>query len=379
VAAVSGLPIGAWSEWVRRGLVMLVVSCPCALVISTPVSIVSGITRASRDGVLIKGGAFIEIAARVRAIAFDKTGTLTVGRPEVAEVISLQHRRSDDVLAIAGALESASNHPIARAVVRAAAGNAHPGELSEYEEVFGSGVRGVLGGERFEVCSPARARETGLLDAEASSAIEAIEARGRTVLVLLAGDGAAGVIGVADAVRDEAPSAVEALREGGIEHLVMLTGDNERVAEEVAESTGVTGFLARLLPEAKTDAVRVLKERYGTVAMVGDGVNDAPALAAADIGIAMGAAGTDTALETADVALMRDDLSALPGFFALARRTVGTIRANVVFSVAVKAVFLVLAVTGRATLWMAVFADTGVSLLVILNGMRLLRPAPRRR
>ena len=193
------------------------------------------------------------------------------------------------------------------------------------------------------------------------------------MLVLLADADAVALLAIADRSRPEAPSAIAGLRALGIEHLVMLTGDNERVAESVAEEVGLTGYLARLLPAAKTDAVRVLKERYDTVAMVGDGVNDAPALAAADVGIAMGAAGSDTALETADVALMRDDLSALPGFFALSRRVMRTIVANISFSIGIKAIFLVLAVTGSATLWMAVFADTGVSLLVILNGMRLLR------
>jgi Cd2+/Zn2+-exporting ATPase len=334
---------------------------------------VSGITRASRDGVLVKGGTFLETAAEVKAIAFDKTGTLTRGRPELAELIAVNSHTEREVLALAGALESHSNHPIARAVVAAAADAAHPGELTEYTEVPGRGVRATVAGEPWELCSPVCAEESGALTAEVAAASAAMEERGRTTLVLLSRGSAAGVLGVADAVRPETGPVIEALQGMGIEHLVMLTGDNERVGQAVAEQSGLTGFLARLLPAGKTDAVRVLQERYGTVAMVGDGVNDAPALAAADIGIAMGAAGTDTALETADVALMRDDLSALPGFFALGQRTMRIIMANVVFSIAVKAVFLVLAVMGYATLWMAVFADTGVSLLVIANGMRLLR------
>ncbi len=365
-----------WSEWVSRSLVMLVVSCPCALVISTPVSIVSGITRASRDGVLVKGGAYLETAAKVRAIAFDKTGTLTLGRPEVAQLAGFHGLSAEEALHIAAALESQSNHPIARAVVRAAADAALP-DVSSYHEAPGRGVSGVIGGVAYEVCSPSCAEQHGAVTAEVASAIASAEESGSTALVLTDASRVLGVIGVADQVRSEAREAVAALRRLGIEHLVMLTGDNERVGEAVTEAAGLTGFLARLLPAAKTDAVRVLKERYGTVAMVGDGVNDAPALAASDIGIAMGAGGTDTALETADVALMRDDLTALAGFFALGRRTVRTIAVNISFSVIVKAIFLVLALTGRATLWMAVFADTGVSLLVILNGMRLLRPARR--
>lgn len=208
----------------------------------------------------------------------------------------------------------------------------------------------------------------------AAETVARVEARGETALVLFSGDGPVAVIGIADRVRPETAGALQRLRRAGVGHLVMLTGDNDRVARAVAEEVGLTEYRARLLPDDKTRAVGELKERLGWVAMVGDGVNDAPALAAADIGIAMGAAGTDTALETADVALMRDDLTALPGFFALGRRTVNTIRQNVAFSIVIKALFLALAITGTATLWMAVFADTGVALLVILNGMRLLRP-----
>lgn len=373
IGATTPLEVGSFAEWIRRALVMLVVSCPCALVISTPVSVVSGITRASRDGVLVKGGTFLEAAAKVKAVAFDKTGTLTLGRPELAEVTPLEGRTDGEVLALAAALETHSNHPIARAVVRAAGDTVHPGELRQFEEVAGRGVSARLDGQHVEICSPACAEEGGPLPAEATLAIAGAEERGRSALVLMEAGRPIGVIAVADEVRPSAPVAISQLKAMGISHLVMLTGDNERVGEAVTAHANLTGFLARLLPAAKTDAVRVLQERYGTVAMVGDGVNDAPALAAADIGIAMGAAGSDTALETADVALMRDDLSALPGFFDLGRRTMRTIVANVTFSIAVKAVFLVAAITGFATLWMAVFADTGVSLLVILNGMRLLR------
>ncbi len=373
MAAVLGASWGSWSEWINRALVVLVVSCPCALVLSTPVSIVSAITRASRDGVLVKGGAFLELAADVRAVALDKTGTLTRGKTRVAEVVGFAEHGEAEVLAVAAVLESHSNHPIARAVVAAAGEGRNATQVEQYEERPGVGVSGVIDGVRWELCSPACARDRVAFDGGLTPAVDAAEARGLTVLVLLAAEQPAGLIAVADEIRAESAAAIEAVKSGGIEHLIMLTGDNERVAEAVAAATGLTGILARLLPAAKVDAVRVLQERYGVVAMVGDGVNDAPALAAADIGIAMGAAGSDTALETADVALMRDDLCALPGFFALGRRTRSTIRVNVAFSIAVKAVFLVLALTGVATLWMAVFADTGVSLLVILNGMRLLR------
>jgi Cd2+/Zn2+-exporting ATPase len=376
-ALAGGAGLTAWSEWVRRALVLLVVSCPCALVISTPVSIVSGITRASRDGVLVKGGAFLETAAAVDAVAFDKTGTLTHGRPEVVELVTFGPLADNRALEVAAALESHSTHPIARAVVSATDSAVLP-QPSGFIERPGVGVSGIIDGVEWEVASPVRADEVAEGASEGvRAAVEVAEAAGRTALVLLEDRTPVAVISVADTVRPESAEVMRALKGMGVQHVVMLTGDNEAVAQTIAAEIGLTGYLARLLPEAKTEAVRALKERYRIVAMVGDGVNDAPALAAADISIAMGAAGSDTALETADVALMRDDLGSLPGFFALGRRTVQTIRANVAFSIIVKAVFVVLALTGNATLWMAVFADTGVSLLVILNGMRLLRTPAR--
>jgi len=374
LAWMLGVDWGPWSEWVRRALVVLVVSCPCALVISTPVAIVSGITRATRDGVLVKGGAFLEVAAGIKTLALDKTGTLTRGTPEVVSVASFGGHTEAEVRSLAGALEANSNHPLARAVVRAAGESAHPGVVADFTETPGQGVSATVDGAKCLLGSAASVRGLVALDEEAEAAVGAAEDAGATALVLVLGGTAVGVIAVADEVRPESANVLERLRAAGIERTVMLTGDNQRVAAAVAQHTGVDEFRAALLPSDKTDAVRELK-RTGPVAMVGDGVNDAPALAASDVGIAMGAAGSDTALETADVALMRDDLAALPGFFRLARRTMRTIIANVAFSVGVKVVFLGLAVTGNATLWMAVFADTGVSLLVILNGMRLLAPS----
>lgn len=380
LALATGASGGAWAQWFERALVLLVVSCPCALVISTPVSIVSGITRASRDGVLVKGGAFLELAAHVDAVAFDKTGTLTRGVPELVSVMVLDGAREPEVIAVAGALESHSTHPIARALARAAhtaeaASHLREPAVSGFTELPGAGVTGVVAGETWSVASPAFAASAGVLESEvARAAVESTESAGHTALVVSRAGSAVAVLGVADEIRPETPGALEKLRRGGIKHLVMLTGDNERVAARIAQAAGLTEVRSRLLPEDKTAAVVELRGRYKTVAMVGDGVNDAPALAASDLGIAMGAAGSDTALETADVALMRDDLEALVGFFALGRRTVRTIVQNVVASVVIKFVFLALALTGTATLWMAVFADTGVALLVILNGMRLLRP-----
>jgi len=363
-----------WSVWLYRGLVVLVAACPCALVISTPVTFVSAIARAGRDGVLVKGGAYLEMAAKLDAIAFDKTGTLTEGRPVVTDVVAAPGRDELELLAVAASLEAHSNHPLATAVMAYTVARdilARP--VSGLEEMPGRGLAGVIDGRRYELVSPGFAEEIAQVSDALASAIGNLEAQGRTVLVLVEEGVATGFIGVSDPVRSEAGEALTALKAAGVRHTVMLTGDNERTAEAVANSVGIAAHMARLLPEAKVDAVLRVKERWGTVAMVGDGINDAPALAAADLGIAMGAAGSDTALETADVALLGDDLSALPRFLALGRRTVGIVRANVAFSVAAKVVVLVLAVFGRANMWLAVFADTGVALLVILNGMRLLR------
>lgn len=369
-----GVDFGTLDEWFYRGLVVLVVSCPCALVISTPVAIVSAISRAARDGVLVKGGVFIELIGRVRAFAFDKTGTLTHGQPEVADVVVLEGHNATEVLAIGGALEANSTHPLARALVRAAGEPPKDVRVEGFADIPGLGVRGTVDGTTYEIGG------TRLLDllpenavSRAGEAIAAQEAEGRTALVLVRDGTPVAVIGLADELRQETPAVVQQLRESGIEHIIMVTGDNERTAEAIARAAGVREVRARLLPEEKTEAVRELRGRYGIVGMAGDGVNDAPALALADIGVAMGAAGSDTALETADVALMADDLTALPGFIRLGRRTVRIIAQNVVFSVAVKVVTLALAVVGIATLWLAVFADMGVALLVIVNSMRLLR------
>lgn len=366
----------SWRGFAYQALVLLVVACPCALVISTPVSIVSAISRATREGVLTKGGAFLELAAHVRAVAFDKTGTLTEGRPAVERVVPLNGRSAADVIALAAALEAHSNHPVARAVAASVPPEDRPA-ATELREIAGRGVVGRVGDEQVVAGNLVLAEESGVVDEPLVRTAASLEDEGLTVVVVLHGaDGsltAAGVIGVADALRPECGDAVRELRRSGIEHIVMLTGDNERAAQRVAASAGIDEYRARLLPEGKTSAVRDLREAYGIVAMVGDGINDAPALASADIGIAMGAAGSDTAVEVADVALMRDDLAAVPRFFALGRRTMTIIRQNVALSIAVKFAVLALALSGYATLWMAVFADSGVALIVIANGLRLLR------
>jgi Cd2+/Zn2+-exporting ATPase len=366
----------AWRDWMYRALVLLVVSCPCALVVSTPVAIVSGITRATRNGVLIKGGAYLELAGKVNAVVFDKTGTLTEGRPQVVATVPLDSAAPARILGLAAALEAHSNHPLAAAVV-AAAPQGGVMSVSGLVEEPGRGVSGtVLGEIAVAVGSLAYVRERGIVSEAMESEAERMEADGLTVLVVAEGEPTSarplGLIGIADALRPEAARVASALRDAGVAHVVMLTGDNPAAAARVAAEAGITEYRARLLPEDKTACVAELQETYGVVAMVGDGVNDAPALALADVGIAMGTAGTHTAIETAAVALMRDDLMAVPGLVWLGKRTMANIRQNVALSLGFKTLVLALAIAGHATLWMAVFADTGVALLVIANGLRLL-------
>jgi Cd2+/Zn2+-exporting ATPase len=384
----SGELATLFGTWVYRALVLLVIACPCALVISTPVTIVSAIARAARAGVLIKGGAHLESLGSLRVIALDKTGTLTAGRPEVVEVRCVGHppglpwsdcadcRRA---LAEAAAVERRSEHPLGQAVVRAAAAYGLDYALPPAEEVqamAGRGVQGQVDGHLVTVATHSYIHETDpeLRAGPLCDAVEAAEASGRSAMIVRNDCcGLRGYIAVADRLRPEVPQVLAALRQSGIEHTVMLTGDNQATAEAVAAAAGVDAMQAGLLPEEKVAAIEGLLARYGDVAMVGDGVNDAPALARATVGIAMGAAGTDTALETADVALMADDLGQLSFALRLSRRARAVIGQNVALALGIKALFLILALAGLATLWMAVFADVGASLIVTFNGMRLLR------
>jgi Zn2+/Cd2+-exporting ATPase len=365
-----GLPFG---DWLYRALVLLVISCPCALVISTPVSIVSALAGAARRGVLIKGGIHLERAARVKVVAFDKTGTLTHGRPEVVDLVPLNGAGPSEILGLAAALEARSEHPLARAVIRRARlEGAMPPAGDGFRALPGLGAEAVVDGRRVVVGNHRLFEERGLCSPAVEERLEALGHAGRTA-VLVASDGnTVGIIAAADATREHAPAAIAALKRAGVSRVVMLTGDNRRTADAIGAALGLDDCRAELLPSDKVAAIADL-QRHGVVAMVGDGVNDAPALAAADIGIAMGAAGTDAALETADVALMADDLMAVPDFLRLSRRTVRNVRANVALALGLKALFLGLAVAGKATLWMAVAADMGASLLVIANGLRLLR------
>ncbi len=365
---------GPWSTWIYRSLVLLVISCPCALVISTPVSIVSALAAAARKGVLIKGGARLERLAAVRCVAFDKTGTLTKGRLRVTDIVPVNGAQPADVLALAASLETQSEHPIGRAIVeRAAADGVALTRADRVEALPGLGAQGYVAARAVVVGSHRLFEQRGWSGPEIDRAMQSLAARGHSTVMVAADGKAVGVIGVADEVRAGASDTVEMLGRHGIEHVVLLTGDHELAARALAEKVGIADYRSALLPEQKLEAVEALRVRYGALAMVGDGVNDAPALAAADVGIAMGVAGTDAALETADVALMADELAKIPYALRLSRATVRNIRVNVGFSLALKAAFLVLALTGSATLWMAVLADMGASLIVIGNALRLLR------
>ncbi len=379
IAIIPPLLAGAPANpWILRALTLLVIACPCALVISTPVAIVSALGRAARDGVLVKGGSYLEAAGEINAVAFDKTRTLTTGQPVVTDILPLGDLDAAQVLALAAALERNSEHPLAQAVVREARHRGfYPAPAGDFQLLPGRGGRGVVQGQTLTVGNRSLLAECLTIAPEVETRLVALERQGKTVFILgrCGGNGEApsllGAIAVADRVRPESREAIAALRQAGIRHVVMLTGDNRATAGAIAAEVGVDEVRANLLPEEKAGAIEDLLDAYGTVAMVGDGVNDAPALARATLGIAMGAAGSEAALETADVALMGDDLGRVPATLLLSRRTLGIIRQNIGFSLAVKFAFVALAVLGIATLWSAVFADVGTSLIVTLNGMRL--------
>jgi Cd2+/Zn2+-exporting ATPase len=375
VAVVPPLVFDAsWSVWVYRALVLLVVSCPCALVISTPVSIVAALAGAARKGVLVKGGVHLERAGRVRCVAFDKTGTLTRGAPEVVEVVALNGLSVPGVIALAAAIEQRSEHPIARAILEfAEKSNVSAPAASDVSALAGRGAEGWVDGARVVLGNHQLFEERRLCSPAFHARLEELGARGQTpILVARDGEGV-GIISVVDRPRDQARDALELLRQHGVTSLVMLTGDSQGTAKAIAAALGIEEYLAELLPEDKVAAITDLRRRHGMVAMVGDGVNDAPALASADVGIVMGAAGSDAALETADVALMADELLKIPYAFRLSRAVVRNIKTNLTISLVLKAAFVVAAAAGVATLWMAVLADTGASIIVIANALRLLR------
>ena len=399
---------GAWVTWFVRGITLLVLACPCAFVISTPVSVVSGITSAAKNGVLIKGGDHLETMGEVEAVAFDKTGTLTKGELAVTDVIALNDNTESDVLRCARGLEERSEHPIGDAIVgRAAERDVGERSVADFEAITGKGVRADLGGTTHYAGKPDLFEEVGFdldhvhpttdggvvleeterqcADGEAGNCLDLLEetiprlqAEGKTIVLVGTDEELEGVIAIADEVRPDARVAIEGLHEAGL-RTVMLTGDNDGTAKAIAERVGVNDYRAELLPDEKVEAIEDLTEEHSTVAMVGDGINDAPAMATASVGVAMGAAGTDTAIETADIALMADDLSKLPYLYALSRRANGVIRQNIWGSLGAKAILAIGVPFGYVSVVLAVLAgDVGMTVLVTGNAMRLSRITPDR-
>ncbi len=365
---------GEWTTWFYRALVVLVIACPCALVISTPVSIVSGLTAAARNGVLIKGGMFLEMPGRLRALALDKTGTLTYGRPEVQKVIPLNNHTEEELLERAAALEAPSEHPLARAILKYAAEKGiKPERAEDFQITKGKGAEGTFRETRYWIGSHRFMHEMKQETPEIHQMALELEDAGHSIIAIGNDKHVCGLISVADKPRKDIAATIQEIKQAGVEEIAMLTGDNKPSAEAIARLTGVDGVQSELLPEDKVKAVEALKEKWAIVAMIGDGVNDAPAMAAANFGIAMGAMGTDAAIEAADIALMADDLSKVPWLIRHSRRTLKVIQQNITFALALKAVFLTLAIVGLASLWMAIAADTGASLLVVFNGLRLLK------
>ncbi|MDH4620170.1 heavy metal translocating P-type ATPase [Brevibacillus sp. AY1] len=368
---------GIWGDWIYRGLALLVVGCPCALVISTPVSIVTAIGNAAKNGVLIKGGIHLEEAGRLSAIAFDKTGTLTRGVPEVTNFITFGDKEEKELLAIAAVIEKGSQHPLASAIIRKAENEKADLslEVDEFNSITGKGVKARIEGELYYIGSPKLFAELDAsnLTQDISNQIEALQKQGKTVMVLGTEQQILALIAVADEVRDSSKDVIQKLHNLGIKKTIMLTGDNSATAEAIGSQLGVAEVKAELLPQDKLEFIKQLRKEYGNVAMIGDGVNDAPALAASTVGIAMGGAGTDTALETADIALMADDLGKLPYTMKLSRKTLAIIKQNITFSLGIKLLALILIIPGWLTLWMAIFADMGATLIVTLNSLRLLK------
>jgi Cd2+/Zn2+-exporting ATPase len=363
-----------WHDSVYRALVLLVVSCPCALVISTPVSVVAALAGAARKGVLIKGGAHLERTSGVRCVAFDKTGTLTHGRPEVVDVVPLNGAGVPSILSLAASVERRSAHPIAHAILaHAEANRISSPPADDVAAMSGLGTEGRVDGSHIVLGNHRLFEERGLCTPALHERMSSASASGGTAVLVARDEQPIGIIMIADRPRESGHDAVDLLRRLGVERVVMLTGDNETTAQAVARQLGIDEWRAELLPQDKVAAVQELRNAYGSVAMVGDGVNDAPALASADVGIAMGTAGSAAALETADVALMADELMKIPYTFRLSRATVRNIKANLAISIVMKAAFVVAAVAGVATLWMAILADTGASIIVIANALRLLR------
>ena len=374
VAVIPPLFMAAsWFDWVYRALVLLVVACPCALVISTPVTIVSGLAAAARKGILIKGGVYLEGGRHLDYLALDKTGTITHGKPVQTDAKVLEPVFEGRAQALAASLGERSDHPVSRAIAQFGREQGLAlSEVDDFAALAGRGVRGTIAGEVYHLGNHRLVEELGLCSPELEAQLDALERQGKTVVLLLDRSGPLALFAVADTVKDSSRQAIAELHELGIK-TVMLTGDNPHTAQAIAAVVGIDRAEGNLLPADKLKTIEALYAEGHRVGMVGDGINDAPALARAEIGFAMAAAGTDTAIETADVALMDDDLRKIPAFVRLSRQSGAILMQNIVLALGVKAIFLAITFAGMATLWMAVFADMGVSLLVVFNGLRLLR------
>lgn len=376
VLAMAVLLLGPWIAgwtWLAstyKALVLLVIACPCALVISTPVTVVSALAAAARRGILIKGGTYIEEARKLRAIALDKTGTVTEGKPTLVESAILDGSDGKDWLSIAGSLSSRSDHPVSKAI--AAGLTESTATVEGFKAIAGRGVVGQVNGARYQLGNHRMVEELGLCSPALEARLKVHEDAGRTVTLLIAPTGVLALFAVADTIKESSRDAIADLKSLGVAP-VMLTGDNPATARTIADLAGIDDARGNLLPEDKLAAIDAMRKKYGPTAMVGDGINDAPALAKADIGIAMGDIGTDTAMEAADIVIMNDDLHSISAAIRLSRMTHSVLWQNITLALGIKAVFLAMALLGNATMWMAVFADMGASLLVVGNGLRLLR------
>lgn len=374
VAIIPPLFMGDWQHWIYQGLAVLVVGCPCALVVSTPVAIVTAIGNAARQGVLIKGGIHLEQLGHIEAVAFDKTGTLTEGQPAVTDIVTMEGWSEDYVLQLVAAVEKQSQHPLAKAILN----RLHDKNLSElvptdFQSITGKGAFATVDQQIIYVGSMKWASTLGSIDKNIENQVKKLQEQGKTVVAAVSKSQLIGLIGIADQLRHESKDVLLKLKALKVKHMVMLTGDAEPTAQAIATSLQVTDVRAGLLPEEKLMAIKDLRAQFGAVAMVGDGVNDAPALATANVGIAMGGAGTDAALETADIALMGDDLTKLPYTIGLSRKTLRIIKENIIFALALKLIALLLVIPGWLTLWIAIFADMGATLLVVFNSLRLIK------
>ncbi|TSA22127.1 cadmium-translocating P-type ATPase [bacterium] len=377
VALIPPLFFGAlFADWFYRSLVLLVIACPCALVISTPVTLASAITNAARNGILIKGGKHLELLGGLRAIAFDKTGTLTQGRASVSEIVSLNSLSEREILRIAAAAELHSEHHLAEALLRKAKESGiqlTDMQTEDFSSVTGKGIRTRVDGRTYIIGNHLFMEELGVCSPLVEEKLAQLEASGKTVVLLSDEKSVLGLISISDEIRSEGRETIRELREQGIARVALLTGDNQGTARAVAEQLGVDEVQAELLPDGKLRAIEALRKRYGPVGMVGDGINDAPALASADVGIVMGGAGSDIALETGDVVLLSDNIEKIPHAIALGKKAIRIIWQNISIALLTKSVFLVLGVFGWTSLWLAILADDGAALVVILNALRVLK------